>query len=75
MTGEVDIACNNIKFPQSWEGNLSQTCVFQGGFDKKHQVSIVPKLDYLLYIDWALVPEDTAPGNVLSYTVVPVGHI
>ena len=27
---------------------LSQTCVFQGGFDKKHQLSIVPKLDYFI---------------------------
>ena len=39
---------------------LSQTCVFQGGFDKKHQVFIVPKLDYLLYIDRALYPSCTA---------------
>ena len=29
---------------------LSQTCVFRGGFDKKQHVSIVPKLDYLLYM-------------------------
>ena len=36
--------------------NKSQTCVFQGGFDKKHQVSIVPKLDHLLYIYQGLRP-------------------
>ena len=39
---------------------LSQTCVFRGGFDKKHQLSIVPKLDYLLSIDRALYPSCTA---------------
>ena len=31
--------------------------------DKKHQVSIVPKLDYLLYLDRALYPECIAPDN------------
>ena len=43
---------------------LSQTCVFQGGFDKKHQLSIVPKLDYSLYIYRALYPECIAPDNM-----------
>ena len=71
----IELFSSSVVIPQLF--TMSQNCVFRGGFDKKHQqVSIVPKLDYLLSIVQGLVPRmHCSPDNIHFLVAVPAKHL